>query len=526
MKNNQRTLSLKTVALALAFSGGAALIYEIAATEALFYYFNNNVYSVATVLSTFLLGLALGSLFISKRLKRIKSKPLLFVILQFIIGFYALFVFTNFNLIPQYLSFITKVIPQDSFFLVILSKFIVGSLYLILPTFLFGTSLPLAASIVIKKVKEAGANVGTLYSWDLFGSIAGVLLAGFLIMPLAGLKAACFFGGGLNFLSGFLIFKKEKRVKFILGVLILTIFILSYFLIDPLNEKRIVVIEGINDPLKIAEGKINGLSQEEIDLKKLFKKNYPSFEKEQILYQAFTPYGALHVIGEGEEIKLFINRRSQCAKSIETEKLFADLALDNIEGKNLKVLVVGLGCGYTLDSFLKYERVGEIDVVEINSRMPEVVPYFFNGKNPLDDERVNLIIDDGFQYFQKTDKKYDIVSIDIEEPLIAHSSPLYTVESFKLASQVLKEDGLFEIYGFAGSYEYLKVFYNSLNQAFPHVYFSRIKEILIFFASKTPLEEVDLTVDEKEILEKLKKDEDYILNTMNYPILKYKFGYF
>lgn len=171
-------------------------------------------------------------------------------------------------------------------------------------------------------------------------------------------------------------------------------------------------------------------------------------------------------------------------------------------------------------------------MVEINPKIPKMTTFFFNQEeNPLNDERVNLVIEDGFQYLQKTDKMYDIISIDIQSPSVAHSSPLYTVEAFKLASQVLKYDGLFEIYGFAygptleRDYDYIKIFYYSLKQSFPYVYFPRVEEEpLVFLASSSRLEKQSLTDEEREVLEKLKNDKDVTLNTLNHPILKYRYS--
>lgn len=222
-RNQKKELSFKEVFFALALSGAAALIYEVAATDALFYYFENNTYSVTTVLSTFLLGLSLGSLIIAKYLKKIDGpkKSFLFVLFQIIIGLYALFVFTNFNLIPKYLLFFSNIIPQTNLLSTAFSKFIVGALYLIFPTTLFGASFPLASSIIIKKAREAGQRVGQLYSWDLFGSIAGTLAAGFLIMPFYGLKAGSHFGLGLDFL--------------ILGILVAFLFAVGSYLFSKIQ---------------------------------------------------------------------------------------------------------------------------------------------------------------------------------------------------------------------------------------------------------------------------------------------------
>lgn len=502
MKNNSKQLSLKTVAFALALSGAAALIYEVAATDALFYYFENNTYSVAVVLSVFLLGLALGSLTIAKYLKRIseQKKIFLFILFQFVIGFYALFVLTNFNLIPKYFSFITNIVPQDKLFPAAFSKFVIGVLYLILPTFLFGASFPLAASMIIRKVKEAGQRVGQLYSWDLFGSIIGTLMAGFLIMPLYGLKASFFFGGGLNFLSGILMVSKttSKKILFVFTGTFF-IFILAFLVVNPLGLEKKVILKNPNENSKFQEVK-----------------------KENVIYQTNSPYGLIQIINQGKEPALFINHKFQCSQSFQLQNFLAQFAFDNIQGENFEILIIGYGCGFTLKHFLENQKIARLDIVEINPKIPPPSKFFFKeNDNPLKDKRVNLIIEDGFKYLQKNKKKYDIILVDIEDPSVAHSSPLYTVEGFKLASQSLKEKGIFEIQGYNGGYDYLKILSATLKEAFPYVRFTH-KETHIFLASQTEFK--NLTDEEKDLLERLNAEKNVILNTMNYPILKYKYG--
>ena len=80
---------------ALALSAGSALIYEVVATHILFFYFIESSYSIATVLSVFLFGLATGSLTIHYLLNRIKNKRLLFAVLQIVIALYAFFILSN-----------------------------------------------------------------------------------------------------------------------------------------------------------------------------------------------------------------------------------------------------------------------------------------------------------------------------------------------------------------------------------------------------------------------------------------------
>ena len=101
------------------------MLYEVVITNLLFFYFVESTYSIATVLSTFLLGLGVGSFLIYK-LKKIKNKESLFGYLQLLLGLYALFILTN---LPR---IIPAIHPAGIF--------IVSSALLMIPTIILGAS--------------------------------------------------------------------------------------------------------------------------------------------------------------------------------------------------------------------------------------------------------------------------------------------------------------------------------------------------------------------------------------------------
>jgi spermidine synthase len=124
----------------------------------------------------------------------------------------------------------------------------------------------------------------------------------------------------------------------------------------------------------------------------------------------------------------------------------------------------------TIESALKYDC--NVDVIEIN---PQVVNANRVISDVLDNPRVNLIIMDGFKYLRETDKKYDSVLIDVENPKVAHSSYLYTVDCFEMIYDSLTSAGTFALWNFNGgrsscSTKFMDVIYWSMKEVFPFVY--------------------------------------------------------
>jgi len=196
---------------ALALSAGSALIYEVVATHILFFYFVESSYSIATVLSVFLFGLAAGSLTIHYLLNRIKNKRLLFAVFQIIIALYAFFILSN----------LRDILPNISTWGTVVTSVII----LLVPTYFLGAIFPLAGSIFKKDKKE---TIGLVYSTDLFGAILGSLAAGFLLIPFFGAKIAVVFGAGLNLISSFLIFSKKQRIIPICLILLLAVSTINF----------------------------------------------------------------------------------------------------------------------------------------------------------------------------------------------------------------------------------------------------------------------------------------------------------
>ena len=190
-------------------SGMAALIYEVVWTRPLSLIFGSTIYAVSTMLSAFMAGLALGSFILSKYADRLKNPLYTFALLEIGIGIYGLLIIWLFNLLPYpYLWIWNKF--NLSFGVFSFIQFILCFLVLLIPTTLMGATWPVVNKAYIKHIEKVGKGTGTLYSVNSFGAIIGSWSAGFVLIPLLGIKGSSMFAAVLNLIVGVIIFFISK----------------------------------------------------------------------------------------------------------------------------------------------------------------------------------------------------------------------------------------------------------------------------------------------------------------------------
>ncbi|MDA0577622.1 MAG: hypothetical protein O3B24_05930 [Verrucomicrobia bacterium] len=150
-----------------------------------------------------------------------------------------------------------------------------------------------------------------------------------------------------------------------------------------------------------------------------------------------------------------------------------------------RALNIGLGAGVTLGA-LACHPLQTLDVVEIEPAVTNVVQVWapWNhaiGTNPL----VRLHVNDGRNHLLLTTGRFDVITSDPFEPVVAGAASLYTVEHFQLARQRLRPGGIMA--QFLPLYELsnadVGMLLRSFATAFPHaaVFFTGYDTILLGF---------------------------------------------
>ena len=108
-------------------------------------------------------------------------------------------------------------------------------------------------------------------------------------------------------------------------------------------------------------------------------------------------------------------------------------------------LLVSYGVGSTARALADVPTFEGIDVVDISREILDLAPRTFPDptRNPLEDPRVRVHVEDGRYFLQTTRARYDLITGEPPPPLVAGVVNLYTQEYFELVHSRLAEGGLF-----------------------------------------------------------------------------------
>lgn len=178
-------------------SGATGLIYEVVWTRLLTLVMGNTHYSVATVLTVFMTGLALGS-FLGGRLIDIKGNPLIvYAVLEAGIGIYCF-------LVPYMIDAVLPILKwiyahhQNDYATASMYRFIVCGAILLLPTSLMGATLPVLGKLISTDSRVVGRDVGTLYAMNTFGAVFGALASVYIFMRHFGINGTILIAACVN----------------------------------------------------------------------------------------------------------------------------------------------------------------------------------------------------------------------------------------------------------------------------------------------------------------------------------------
>jgi spermidine synthase len=163
-----------------------------------------------------------------------------------------------------------------------------------------------------------------------------------------------------------------------------------------------------------------------------------------------------------------------------SEMALAEIAVKMHPGEDLRVLVGGLGLGYTAHAALRCNRVAKCDVVEF---LPQVIDWLQAGLVPLANElnaedRLQVIHDDIYARLAgPTTQKYNLILIDVDhspdDNLGSGNVSFYSAAGLRTAKAHLAENGILGVWSYAES----SPFADALQDVFASV---RLEPITVF----------------------------------------------
>jgi len=439
----------------IAISGYCALSYEVLWSRILVYILGNFVHSFSLMLTTFLVGIALGSYLLGRFVDRFRHPVRILVLFQVLIGLAAIFILPIFTLLigarDNFLASLSGASSlkdyHDPWWTFTAWKLGVTFLLMLGPTLMMGASFPLVSKLYIQNRDKVARGVGSIYAANTSGGILGAFAASFLLIPLIGLRSAALLTALLNMTAAAVLFVYEKG---------------RYPLLKKITVGVTLVLVGVLS-FQFVPGNI-------------FHPIFASVEKgKELIYvdEAVSGTVTIHATPGGFKV-IDINGLNVAGTKFGflcTQKLQAHFPL-LMHHEPKQIMQIGFGTGGTCYSISTHPEVERIDCVEINPGIIKAAHFFEeNNHDILADPRVSVTIEDARNFVLTTDKHYDVILSDSIHPRFTGNGLLYTKDYFDICARVLKDDGIFSTWlptAYLGDEEF-RTIVRSMQATFPHI---------------------------------------------------------
>ncbi|MGD7022979.1 polyamine aminopropyltransferase [Rossellomorea vietnamensis] len=376
------------------------IIFEVLFGAAGSYILGDGVKQYTLTISLFLTGMGIGA---SVSEKVTKNLIVSFIWIELLIGLIGgLSVFILFGVT----AFLGE--GTDAFFLYAVTA-IVGALT--------GVELP----ILIRKANEIGETLSRSTARVLFSDYAGGLIGGllfvYLLRPQLGLVKTAFVVALVN--------------------VIVALWLIVYFK-DEIKSLKKHAAAGITVFIFLLSGVFWGEEMAFSFEQKLYR--------DPIVFSENTNYQQIILTKEQGDLRMFLDGQLQFSSADEYRyhEILVHPAMAGAERKE-NILILGGGDGLAIRELRKYDEVKQITLVDLDPRVVELAkenPSIaeLNG-HAFEDERVQVINQDAFNFMEKSSDLYDVILVDLPDPNNESLNKLYTLEFYQLLRNHLPPGG-------------------------------------------------------------------------------------
>jgi len=447
---------------AMALSGAVSFTYEVAWTRLLGHLLGASLHAFATMLASFLLGIALGSAAAARLASTRQRAAVGFAVCQLGTAIASFAAFALADRLPA-LSLSLGAGPGAA-----AANALLAGAALLPITLCIGATFPFAVRVRTASPEAAARGTAQVYAWNTLGAIAGSLAAGFVLLPSLGFEGTVAVGVLANLALAALASLRAPQRR-LLPAGIAAALALGALVFPPVAPMTLLSASPMNAARRPPE----------------------------ILH---------HAVGRTTSVMLF---EAQGRYRLTTDGL-PEAGVDPVgslsEGgvaqwlgalpgvlrpEARDVLVVGLGGGVALE--VMPSSYASVDVIELE---PEVLAANrllspLRARDPLADPRVRVHLGDARGMLQLAGRRFDAIVSQPSHPWTAGASHLYTREFFDLVRSRLAPGGVFVQWmgiNFVDD-DLVRSLVATLLDAFPHVEVFRPRNAgLLFAASDAPID--------------------------------------
>lgn len=470
----------RSVYVAIALSGMSALGAEVIWTRWLSLVMGGTVYTFSIILSTFLIGLGLGS-GAGSFLARTVSRPRLALgACQLTLVPAAAWAGFMVNRSLPYWP-VDPSLALSPWFTFQLD--LTRCLWAVLPSaLLWGASFPLALAAVARTADDSGRLVGGVYAANTVGAIVGALAFSLLFIPQWGTQTSQRILLGVAALSAAIVLGLPSSNR-------------QTATAEPgVSRHRLGITAGALACLAIVALLVGTVSTVPWGVVAYgrFAATYAARLAPGLTPEALVPLGATSpdiycsYVGEGLNGSIAVTkwtsgvRNFHSAGKVQASNDPHDMRLQRMLGhlsalahaNPESVLVVACGAGVTAGTFVTQPATKRIVICDIEPLVPNYVAPMFaeENYNVVKDPRTQVVSDDGRHFIRTTHEKFDIITSDPIDPWVKGCAALNTVEYYEMCKAHLKPGGVMSLWIplYESSPEAVKSIVATFFKVFPH----------------------------------------------------------
>jgi len=416
-------------------TGASSFLYEVAWIRMLSLVLGSSTHAFELMLSAFILGLALGGLWIQRRIDGLRSPVRALAYLQVAMGVAALATLFAYGGTFEAMGWLILHLERSDLGYALFNLASNGlALAIMLPaTFCAGTTLPLITFHLMRR-GQGEASIGAVYAANTVGAIAGVFFAVHVGLPSLGLKGLLMLGGALdvalgaallwNAASGF----TARRVPAVMTASGMVAIVLTGSLV------RL-------DPRKMASGVYR------------FGQMVPA--SEEVFFHRDGKTATVSVVGPPSKQLLSIHTNGKPdaqlamvpdlpASGDESTMVLMSAIPMALHPEARTAACIGFGAGISTQTLLGNPRLSRVDTIEIEPQMVQAA-RLVRPRNEMayTDPRSRIAIDDAKTYFSAEQRSYDLILSEPSNPWVSGVASLFSDEFYRLVRRHLAPGGLF-----------------------------------------------------------------------------------
>ncbi|MDP3153808.1 MAG: spermidine synthase [Archangium sp.] len=473
--------AVRAALVGTALAGFTSMTYETVWIRVLSIVLGGTSYAFTLILTAFILGISLGSFWLSTRSDENALRT--FGRLQLALVFAVLISMTAYARLPYAFMQVHARLdhgPQTWGTYQVLSFLVCGAL-LLPPTFLLGASFPAAARVALRAMSDVGARLGTTYLWNTIGTVSGALLGGLVLLPLIGLEGTLALALVANLIAaGWALLADGSGVarKQALSLLV------------PAAVALVLAVVGTSGwaSTLAASGRYR-------EWNRSFD-SYAQFLEEVKARSTIRFYRddvfASVLVGTQDDDRRYLRINGKVDGSngtdIDTQILAAHLGVLMHPREVKRVLLVGVGAGITAGSLLAHP-IERLDVVEISPAVVEAAAIFKpDHHDAFNDPRCVVHIEDARTFLQLSTEPYDLIVSVPSNPWVSGVSGLFSKDFFEMAKSKLAPGGRLVqwIHTYESSVSLVKLVVRTLRGSFEHGTTWVGPDDLVLVASREP----------------------------------------